>query len=59
MDKGKETCLNRIIGRCRDCREDYSDNHPNNLDCLRYQGVKMHVFNVQENYKKYAGRNVK
>jgi hypothetical protein len=41
------TCKNRLIGRCKDCKRDYSDNHPNNLDCPSYEEVIIHVFNVQ------------
>jgi hypothetical protein len=49
-----KTCLNRLIGRCKDCKADYepvSPAHPaNNLDCKNYYEVKLHTFRVVEEH---------
>ncbi len=43
------TCLNRLIGNCPDCQEDYDpEHHPNNLDCQEYRSVNFHTYEVKE-----------
>ncbi len=45
MKKYIKTCLNRFIGRCPHCVEDYDTLHkPNNLDCPHYRETKLLVF---------------
>jgi hypothetical protein len=37
-----ETCLNRLLGYCKNCKEDYDPfHHPNNTDCRSYQKVTL------------------
>lgn len=44
-----KTCLNRLIGRCKDCTINYnSNNHPNNYDCKDYQEANIHTFEVEK-----------
>lgn len=45
----KVTCLNRLIGRCTHCKEDYDiAHHPNNYDCNGYHPVNLFIFEVAE-----------
>jgi len=41
-----ENCLYRMIGVCPNCKPDYGDHHPNNLDCPRYRKVGGFEINV-------------
>ena len=42
-------CLSMMIGRCRECSEDYDiTHHPNNYDCPDYKPTALHVFTVEE-----------
>lgn len=52
MTNYERTCLNRFIGRCKDCKQDYSQgHHPNNLDCPNYREMKLVIFEVKEREK--------
>ena len=45
----RHTCLNRFLGLCPDCKEDYNPDHrPNNMDCPRYERLDLMEFNVQD-----------
>jgi len=37
----RKTCLNRFLGRCKGCIEDYENHHPNNYDCRDYKEIKI------------------
>jgi len=38
----RKTCLNRFLGRCQGCIEDYNEgHHPNNYDCRDYKEIKI------------------
>jgi len=42
-------CLNRFLGRCKDCMIDYDPNHhPNNLDCKNYKPIRISYFIVND-----------
>jgi len=43
-----KTCLNRFIGRCKECKRDYENHHPNNLDCPDYKEIYIDVFEVKK-----------
>jgi hypothetical protein len=48
MLETKVTCLNRFLGRCTECSEDYNTNHhPNNYDCKNYKPTKYFELNVE------------
>jgi len=48
-----DTCLNRLIGRCRDCSEDMDpSHHPNNTDCPMFRPVALLTFEVLAPEKK-------
>ena len=42
-------CINRMTGRCPDCKRDYNTtHHPNNLDCPNYKPIVLRTFEVKE-----------
>jgi len=45
----KIICLNRWLGKCPNCKEDYGQHHPNNFDCSSYQPIRVRYFYVQKN----------
>jgi hypothetical protein len=51
------TCLNRFLGICKHCKEDYSEHHPNNEDCPRYRELSLIVFDLE--FKKWQRLEVK
>ncbi len=45
----EKTCLNRFLGRCENCSEDYDvRHHPNNYDCPFYKEIKLSVHKVED-----------
>ena len=47
--ENKVICLNRFLGRCKDCSEDYNVNHhPNNYDCRDYKELRIVIFEVKK-----------
>jgi hypothetical protein len=43
------TCLNRYLGRCKDCKEDYDKSHyPNNYDCKNYMEIFVYTIKIEE-----------
>ena len=56
-----KTCLNRLLGRCQNCTEDYdTTHHPNNYDCPWYKEVKIlthEIIEKEDNIKKYDIRH--
>jgi hypothetical protein len=41
------TCLNRFLGFCPKCQEDYDTNkHPNNFDCPRFHLIYISVVTI-------------
>lgn len=41
-----KTCLNRLVGICKDCERDY-ENEVNNLSCWRYVEVNLSMMEVK------------
>ncbi len=56
-----KTCLNRLLGRCQNCTEDYdTTHHPNNYDCPWYKEVKIlthEIIEKEDDIKKYDIRH--
>ena len=45
----KRVCVNKFLGRCPACVEDYDINHhPNNFDCDSHYPIKAIFFEVEE-----------
>ncbi|CAK0754700.1 hypothetical protein CCP1ISM_590003 [Azospirillaceae bacterium] len=42
----EKTCLNRFLGKCKNCKIDYLPHYPNNYDCPKYKELKIVVFYV-------------
>jgi hypothetical protein len=44
-----KTCLNRLIGNCKNCTPDYNpQNHPNNYNCRNYHEVNLLSFDIKD-----------
>lgn len=49
LEEKSETCLNRFLGRCIGCAEDYDQkHHPNNYDCPDYKPIKIGIILVEK-----------
>jgi len=49
-------CLNRFLGKCPKCAEDYdTTHHPNNLDCPDYHEINIQNLEVKS---LQDGRNI-
>jgi hypothetical protein len=55
-----KTCLNRLIGKCKDCIPNYDlQNRPNNYDCKGYQEANIQTLKVEGEIEKNAlGRKI-
>ena len=55
LNEQNRNCVNRFLGVCNECDLDYSEGHPNNLDCPRY--IEMHVvgYSVCNDKAKFKG----
>lgn len=43
------TCLNRWLGRCRNCSPDFDPTHfPNNYHCPEFKAIHIRYFEVRE-----------
>jgi len=50
-----KTCLNRLLGICKDCSINYDPhNRPNNYDCHSYHETNMIMINIKEGEDKNA-----
>jgi len=48
-----DTCVNRVLGKCKKCTINYDPNkRPNNLDCPAYVAVKIMEYEVKNVYRK-------
>ena len=57
LTEQNRTCVNRFLGLCEDCVEDYESHHPNNLDCPRYKEMHVVGYSVCNDKANSTGNN--
>ena len=56
----EETCMNRFLGICKGCAEDYDQaHHPNNYDCPRFYQTRIFVHEVIEDSYAFKKEDIK
>jgi len=52
MSTSDITCRNRFLGRCKDCKKDYNQNHyPNNYTCKNHVPMSVGYFGVVDPFR--------